>query len=134
MYQANVYNVKKTISFKLSCSLLLLASKKTGLLSFQSPPPPLNTLNIHETLIVRANWYWSYLSLVAILINFSKIILKMPPVTMKLPTENQPPGKSEEELAVAKPVIGIIYPPPEVRSILLCLMHIQWHCNDSWAG
>ncbi|XP_048747370.2 splicing factor 3A subunit 1-like [Ostrea edulis] len=40
----------------------------------------------------------------------------MPPVTMKLPTENQ--NKTDEELAVAKPVIGIIYPPPEVRNIV----------------
>lgn len=43
----------------------------------------------------------------------------MPPVTMNLPVaENQPPAKTEEELAVAKPVIGIIYPPPEVRNIV----------------
>ncbi|XP_060068714.1 splicing factor 3A subunit 1-like [Ylistrum balloti] len=41
----------------------------------------------------------------------------MPPIE-GTPMAAVPEGKSNEEVAAAKPVIGIIYPPPEVRNIV----------------
>lgn len=40
----------------------------------------------------------------------------MPPIEKLISVQEE---KTEEEIQAAKPVIGIIYPPPEVRSILL---------------
>lgn len=52
------------------------------------------------------------------------------PVTSKMPAQEvavpQPPATESEENNVpsSQPIVGIIYPPPEVRSIL-CQKH---HC------
>ena len=48
-----------------------------------------------------------------------EIWIKMPPVTLEENNEK----KEESEETVSKPTIGIIYPPPEVRSILHSLFN-----------
>ena len=50
----------------------------------------------------------------------------MPPIEKTNVVTPVQEEKSEEEIQVSKPVIGIIYPPPEVRSILEISCSI-WH-------
>ena len=50
----------------------------------------------------------------------------MPPIEKTNVVTPVQEEKSEEEIQASKPVIGIIYPPPEVRSILEISCSI-WH-------
>ena len=51
----------------------------------------------------------------------------MPPVEAPTPT----PEVQHETDSISKPMVGIIYPPPEVRSILFLHHHFHIQFNNS---